>query len=352
LTSGVIGLPRSTSRGARSLASRHLGRGLVLALGIGALLAVIVASLALGARDIHPGVVVSALLGQEQGSGATIVLELRLPRTVLGLVVGCALGLAGLVMQGLTRNPIADPGILGVSAGSTLAVVLAIAVLGASEPSEYLWFALIGAAIASLVVYALGAAGGGALSPLRLTLAGAVVTAFLMAITSAVLVLDDATLDRFRFWEVGSLAGRDPGVLDAVLPVIVLGGAIALALARALDALALGDEVARGLGQRVLLVRTVGAAAVVLLAGGAVAAAGPIVFVGLMVPHAARVVAGAETRWVAVWCLIIGPLLLISADTLSRLVIRPGEVQVGIITALMGVPALILLVRHRRLSSR
>lgn len=342
MTAASVGLPRS----------RHLGRGFSLLLGLAALLAVIVASLVFGVRDLDPSVVMRALLGQEEGSGATIVWELRMPRTILGFVVGCALGLAGLVMQGLTRNPIADPGILGVSSGAALAVVLGIAFFGVTEPSAYLWYALAGAALASLAVYALGAAGGGQLSPLRLTLAGAVISAFLASISTAILVLDDATLDRFRFWDVGSLADREPTVLAAVLPVLVAGIVLALAMSRALDALALGDDVARALGQRVLLVRTIGAIAIVLLAGGAVAAAGPIVFVGLMVPHAARAVAGAETRWIALWCLILGPLLLISADVVSRLVIRPGEVQVGVITALLGVPALVLLVRRRRLSAR
>jgi iron complex transport system permease protein len=333
-------------------ASLRPGRAAALGLGIGALAIVAVASLAIGSRDVDPGVVIGALLGTDTSRGAVIVTELRLPRTLVGLAVGVALGLAGMLMQGVTRNPIADPGILGVSAGSALAVVLAIAVLGIASPAEYLPYALLGAALASLVVYALGAAGGGNLSPLRLTLAGAVMSAFLGALTSAILVLDESTLDRFRFWDVGSLAGRDPEVLLAVVPTIVVGTFIALGLARALDALALGDEVATALGQRVLLVRGVAAVGIVLLAGGAVAAAGPIVFVGLAVPHAARAIAGQEARWVAAWCIVLGPLLLLAADTLGRIAIRPGELPVGVVTAIIGVPVFIALVRRRRMATR
>ncbi len=334
-----------------TVAGRRLTRSLALLVGLLGLAAVVLASLALGARDVDPQVVVAALLGQDDSAGAVIVREIRLPRMLVGFVVGIALGLAGMLMQGITRNPIADPGILGVSAGAALAVVLGIAFLGVTDPGAYLGLALVGAAVASGAVYWLGAAGGGRLSPIRLTLAGAVMTAFLGAITSALLVLDDATLDRFRFWDVGSLGGRDSDVLVTVLPVVAIGVLLALGLTRAMDALALGDEVATSLGQNVLLVRLAAAIAIVLLAGGAVAAAGPIVFVGLVVPHAARAVGGAETRWIAAWCLILGPLILLAADVLGRLLMRPAEIQVGVVTALVGVPVLILLVRRRRVSA-
>jgi iron complex transport system permease protein len=319
-----------------------------LAIGAAVLGLVVVASLALGARDLDPVAVVRALAGMESSSDAVVVWQLRMPRTLLAIAVGIGLGLAGMLMQGVTRNPIADPGILGVSAGASVAVVLAIAFLGVTDPGAFLICALLGAAVASVIVQLLGASGGGRLSPIRITLAGAVLSAFLAAITSAVLVLDDATLERFRFWEVGSLAGRDAGTLVVIVPVLAAGTLIALLLARSLDALALGDDVATALGQRVMLIRVAATTGVVLLAGAAVAAAGPIVFVGLAVPHAARAIAGQDARWIAAWCLLLGPILVLAADVTGRVVLRPSELPVGVVTALIGVPVLILLVRRTR----
>jgi iron complex transport system permease protein len=347
----VVPAARSARLGGHASApSIRRGRLAGLALGAAGLAAIVVVSLAIGTRDIDPFVVIGALLGDTTSTGAVVVRELRLPRTVLGLVVGIALGLAGMLMQGVTRNPVADPGILGVSAGASLGVVAAIGALGVSEVGDYLWFALLGAAIASLAVYGLGAAGGGRVSPLRLTLAGAVMTMFLSAVTSFVLITDDATLDQFRFWNAGSLAGQDLDVLNTVLPVVAVGVILALAMARALDALALGDDVATALGQRVTRLRILAGVAIVLLAGGAVAVAGPIVFIGLAVPHAARAIVGPDSRWVAAWCMVLGPVLLLGADIIGRVVMRPGELQVGIVTALIGVPVFILLVRRGRAS--
>ena len=307
-------------------------------------------SLAAGARDVEPAQVIAALTGSGDPADQVIVRELRLPRLFIGIAVGSALALAGMLMQGLTRNPVADPGILGVSAGSTLMVVIAIALLGITDASGYLWFALAGAALASALVFGLGSMGRGRGGPATLTLAGAVMTALLTAVTTTILVLDDATFERFRFWEVGSLAGRDLEVLTAVLPVILVGTVVALLAGRALNTLSLGSDLATALGQRVLAVRIAVAAAIVLLAGAAVAAAGPIVFVGLAVPHVARSLVGPDYRWLAIYCLIIGPILLVAADTVGRLVIRPGELQVEIVTALVGAPLFIALVRRRGLA--
>lgn len=319
-----------------------------LMVGASVLAGAVILSVALGARDLDPVAVVRSLLGMEASSDAAVVWQLRMPRTLLAMTVGVGLGLAGMLMQGVTRNPIADPGILGVSAGAAMAVVLAISVAGITDPGAYLACALVGAALAAAAVQVLAAGGRGRLSPIRLTLAGAVLTAFLAAITNAVLVLDDATLERFRFWEVGSLAGRDASTLALVVPVVAAGAVLALLLARSLDALALGDDVATALGQRVVRVRVAATTAVVLLAGAAVAAAGPIVFVGLAVPHAARAIAGRDARWVAVWCLVLGPMLVLVADVTGRLVLRPAEVPVGVVTSLIGVPLLIVLVRRTR----
>lgn len=328
---------------------RGLSRGTGLALSVVVLVAVAVVSLSVGARDVDLASVVGAFVDFDASSEHVIVRELRLPRLLAGIVAGAALALAGMLMQGLTRNPVADPGILGVSAGAAFCVVLAI-VLGFTDAAGYLWFALLGAGIASLLVYVLGSVGGGRGSPAQLTLAGAVMTALVTAMTMTILILDDATLDRYRFWDVGSLAGRDLGSLMAVIPVMLVGGLIALSMGRALNTMSMGDDLARTLGMRLLPVRAAAGIGVVLLAGSAVAIAGPIVFVGLAVPHMARALVGPDYRWIALYSLILGPILLVAADTIGRLVIRPGELQVGIVTALLGAPLFIALVRRRGLA--
>lgn len=315
----------------------------------GVLGVVVVASLAVGSKSIPFSEAVAALWAFDGSNDHVIVRSLRLPRTLVGLGVGAALGLAGALMQGITRNPLADPGILGVNAGASLAVVLAIHGLGISSLSVYVWFAFAGAAVASVVVYALGALGRDGATPVKLAIAGAAVSALLGAFTTTILLLDAATLDQFRFWVVGSLAGRDATVLRQVLPFLVVGAILALGSARALNTLSLGDDVARSLGARVGRARVVGAVAVVLLTGAAVAAAGPIGFVGLTVPHVARAVTGPDHRWLLPWSMVLAPILLLSADVIGRVVARPAELQVGIITALVGAPFFIVLVRRRKL---
>jgi iron complex transport system permease protein len=279
-----------------------------------------------------------------------IVRSLRVPRTVLGLAVGAALGLAGAVMQGVTRNPLADPGILGIEAGASLAVVIGIYAFGIGSLAGYVWFAFAGAAAASVVVYTLGSMGRGGATPVKLALAGAALASLLGSFTSAILLTDLATLDQFRFWVVGSLAGRGGDIAVQVLPFLAVGTILALGSARSLNALALGDDVARSLGQRVHAARAVAALAVVILCGAAVAAAGPIAFVGLTIPHVARALCGPDYRWVLPWSMVLAPVLLLGADIIGRLVARPGELQVGIVTALVGAPFFIALVRRRRLA--
>jgi iron complex transport system permease protein len=306
-------------------------------------------SLALGSLAIPFAEVIRAFTAYDGSDAHAIVRDLRVPRTELGLLVGAALGAAGALMQGTTRNPLAEPGILGVNAGAAFAVVCAIRFLGVSSVEGYAVFALAGAAVAAVLVFALGAAGRCGPTPVRLALAGAVLTALLVSLTSAVLVFSAQTLDEFRFWIVGSLGGRDAGVTLSVLPVIAAGAAIALGAGRWLNALALGDEVARALGQDVARARLAAGAGFVLLAGGAVAAAGPIAFVGLAVPHVARGLVGPDYRWIVPYSLVLGAVLLLASDVVGRLVARPAEVQVGIVTALVGAPFFIWLVRRRRL---
>lgn len=319
-------------------------------MGIVLLLMVLLASVAYGSKPLPVGTVLDALFAFDGSNDHLIVRHLRLPRTVVGLGVGVALGLAGAVMQGVTRNPLADPGIFGVESGAALAVVVAIKSFGVATVSGYLWFAFAGAAVASVAVYGLGSVGRGGATPVKLALAGAAMAALFSSFTSAILLLDVTTLDQFRFWVVGSLAGRDAGVAAQLAPFLLVGVVLALGSARALNALALGDDVARALGQRVGAARGVGALAVVVCSGAAVAAAGPIGFVGLTVPHVARALCGPDYRWVLPWSLLLAPSLLLGADVVGRLVARPAELQVGIVTAFVGAPFFVALVRRRKLA--
>jgi iron complex transport system permease protein len=315
------------------------------------LVVVIVLSIAVGAKSIPVGDVVDGLLRDDGSESAAIVRELRVPRTLIGLAVGIALGVAGALMQALTRNPLADPGLLGVEAGASLAVVIGIHSFGIGTLTGYVWFAFAGAALASLAVYVIGSVGRGGATPVKLALAGAALTALLTSLTQGVLLYDVQTFDQFRFWVVGSLAGRDADVVRQVAPFLVVGVALALLMARWLNVLVLGDDVARSLGMRVPLVRATATLAVVVLTGAAVAACGPIGFVGLTVPHVARAITGPDHRWLLPWSIVLGPILLLAADVVGRVVMRPAELQVGIVTALLGAPFFIALVRRRKLAA-
>jgi iron complex transport system permease protein len=326
-------------------------RGLGLTVAAGVLLLVAFASVAYGSKSIGLGTVWDALWHADPTSNDhLIVRSLRMPRTAIGLAVGAALGLSGAVMQGLTRNPLADPGILGIESGAALGVVVAISALGVSTLQGYVGFALLGAALASVIVYGLGSLGRGGATPVKLALAGSALTWLLSSLTSAILLLDLSTLDEYRFWVVGSLAGRGSDIAVQVLPFLLVGTVLALGSARALNALALGEDVARSLGQRVGVARAVAALSVVILSGASVAAAGPIVFIGLTIPHVARAICGPDHRWLLPWSLVLGPILLLGADVIGRLVARPGELQVGIVTAVVGAPVFVALVRRKRLA--
>lgn len=324
--------------------------GGVVALGFALALGVLL-SLAVGAKSIPWSVVVEAFVGYDADvTDHLIVRELRLPRTLLGMLVGGALGVAGALMQGVTRNPLADPGLLGVNAGASFAAVLAIWLFGIGSVGGLVWFAFVGAALASVAVYVLGTAGRGGATPVRLALAGAALAALLFALTRAVTLLDQATLDQFRFWAVGSLSGRSAEVAGQVAPFVAAGAVLALAAARQLNALALGDDTARALGTRVGLARLVSVAGITLLCGSAVAAAGPIGFVGLVVPHAVRAWFGPDQRWLIPGAAFAGAAFLLWCDTAGRIIARPGEVQVGIMTAAIGGPAFVVLVRRVRMA--
>jgi iron complex transport system permease protein len=330
-----------STRGARSL-------GIVVSLAVLAL--TVLLSLRVGSVPMSWGTAVEAVLAYDPTSNEHLIVRtLRLPRTVIGLGVGAALAVAGVAMQAVTRNALADPGIFGVNAGAAFAIVTAVFSLGVVSPSRYVWFAFAGALVASVLVHVVAAAGRTRTTPVKLALSGAVVAALLGSWTSAVLVLDQRTLDEVRFWLAGSLAGRDLAVFWQVAPFLGVGLAAVFAMVRQLDAIALGDQVAAGLGQRTGMVRAGAGVAVVLLAGASVAAAGPIGFVGLAVPHAVRTVVGPSHRWLVPYAAIWGPILLLVADVLGRIAARPSEIQVGVVTALVGAPFLIHLVRQRRM---
>lgn len=326
---------------------RYRVAGLVVLTGL--LLVMCLASLGVGSVGMAPAAALDALVAFDGSDEHVIVRSMRLPRTILGITVGAALAVAGGVMQAVTRNPLASPGILGVNAGAAFAVVTAVYVFGVISPTGYVWFAFAGAAAATVLVYAVSAAGGGRVTPVKLALAGVVVTALLGSWTSTILVFNQRTLDEVRFWLAGSLAGRDLTVLAQVGPLLVAGAIAGVVIAKQLNALSLGEDVATGLGQRTAVVRAGCGLLVVVLAGAAVAVAGPIGFVGLAVPHIARALAGPDYRWVQTYGLVLGPALLLLADIVGRVVAMPGEVQVGIVTALAGAPLLIYLVRRPKL---
>jgi iron complex transport system permease protein len=305
-------------------------------------------SLALGAQALSPAALLHALVHPRGGDEAQrIVIGLRLPRTVVALVAGAALGLAGAVMQGVTRNPLADPGLLGVNAGASLAVVIAIAAFSITSTPGYLWFALGGAAAAAAIVYAVGVLGPGGATPVKLALAGAALTATLTSVVTLVLLAHQGVFQQFRFWQVGSVVGRSLPDVAVVVPLAVVGAALALIGGRMLDVLALGDDAARGLGLNVPLARAICAVAVVLLAGSATSIAGPIVFVGLVATHAARLVAGHDHRRLIALSGLIGAALLVASDLIGRFIAPPGELEAGVVIALIGAPVMIALIRRR-----
>ncbi|MBX0301342.1 iron chelate uptake ABC transporter family permease subunit [Cryobacterium sp. 1639] len=323
--------------------------GLVIAVILLAL--AVSASLVVGSRSIPLGTVLDALLRPDLGlTDHTVVLDLRVPRTAIGLLAGLALGLAGALMQGITRNPLADPGLLGVNAGASLFVVAGIAWFGVTSALGYVWFAFAGAFVAAVIVYVVGSLGREGATPVKLALAGTALTASLTSLITIVLLSDSEAFDKYRFWSAGSLVARDLDSALQLAPFIAVGVLLCVLAGRMLNALALGDDLARGLGQNLVAARIVCAVAVVLLCGSATALAGPIVFVGLAVPHIARRFTGPDYRWILLYSAVLGPALLLAADVLGRVIAPPGEIEAGLIVAFLGAPMLIALVRRVKLA--
>ncbi|MEV6167056.1 iron chelate uptake ABC transporter family permease subunit [Streptomyces sp. NPDC051954] len=317
----------------------------------GALLLLIVAallSLAVGSRSLPVSVVVDALLHDDGSTASSVIWDVRLPRTLAGIAAGAALGVAGALMQALTRNPLADPGLLGINAGAATGVVLAITAFGLTSLWSSVWFAMVGAVLAGLLVYSLASGGRGGATPERLALGGAVIAAVFTGLSQTMMLLDAQTLDQMRFWSVGSLARADSSTLTATTPFVVAGLLLALCLVRPLNAVALGDDTARALGARLHRTRLLGMLAVTVLCGAATAAVGPLVFVGLAVPHIARSLVGADQRWTLPMSMLLAPALLLCADVLGRVAVRPNELDAGVVTAVLGAPVFIALVRYRR----
>ncbi|MCE7012166.1 iron ABC transporter permease [Kibdelosporangium philippinense] len=327
------------------------GRRRVLVLVGASVLAIlaIFASLAVGSLGIPLGEVWRALVSPDGSANSLIVQTQRIPRTVLGVAAGVALAVAGLLMQSLTRNPLADPRIMGVSSGASLGVVIAIFVFGVDALPGFVWFGIFGAFATGLLVFSVAARTRTGSSPVTLALVGAAIDASFSAVVIAILTLDAQTFEQYRYWVIGSLTGRPAEVSFTVLPFILVGLLLALISARGLDALALGEDVAVGLGQRVAVTRFAAGAGSVLLTGAAVAAAGPIGFVGLAVPHFARNLVGNDHRWMLAVSVPLGVAFLLGADVIGRVIVLPDEIRAGVITAVLGAPILLFLVRRPRL---
>lgn len=328
-----------------------LTRALFLLGALVLLAGVFLLSLSVGARGIAFGEVWRVLWMPDGSESAYIVREMRVPRTLLALLVGAALGVAGALIQALTRNPLADTGILGVGAGASFAVVVGVAFFGVTALSEYLWFAFGGAIAVTVLVYALGSIGSIGATPVRLTLVGVALGALLGGFSSAITMLHPDSFEDMLRWSAGSLAGRGYSTLATVAVPIAAGLVLGLVSGRPLNAISLGDDLAKSLGANVVRTRVLVIVAVTLLAGAATAAAGPIGFVGLMVPHVVRWFTGPDQRWIIPFSAIAAALLLLASDVLGRILLAPQELEVGIVTAFLGAPVLIALARRRKVSA-
>lgn len=318
-----------------------------LVLGLLILLICLGVSITTGAADISLSSVYKAFSAYDGTREQLIIRTVRLPRSLIAMLVGAALAVSGALMQGITDNPLASPSILGVNAGAAFAVVLATFIFGTNSLSVYAWFAFLGAGVAAITVYVLGSLGRGGLTPLNLTIAGAALTALISSLTSGVLIINQQTLDQIRFWLSGSVSGRDIDLLVQVLPYFGVGLLLAFGLSRQITTLSLGDDVASSLGQQTSWVKVLAAVSIVLLAGASVAVAGPIGFVGLVVPHIVRFLVGVDYRWIVPYAAVLGAVLLLVADIAARKLVQPTDLPVGLIMPLIGAPFFIYLIRWK-----
>lgn len=311
----------------------------------------VIASLAWGSKNIEFNQVINALLNSNDTSFAALVVRERIPRTIFSIMAGASLGISGALMQSITRNPIADPSILGVNTGASLFVVIGMAVFNINSPSQYIWLALLGAGITAMLVYFIASIGNGGMTPIKLALSGAATSAVLTSLVSAVILPRSDVMDAFRFWQVGSVSGATWESIRLMLPFVIIGLIISIVATPALNVLALGDDVATGLGVNIGVIRIICAIAGVILSGATTAIAGPIGFVGLMVPHTMRLIFGSNLKGIVPMSAIGGAALLTLSDVLGRVIGSPSEVQVGIITAFIGAPILIIIARKAKVSA-
>jgi iron complex transport system permease protein len=331
----------------RSIKSSELPLLIGLGAGAIALLICLVYSITLGARDIPLLTILKSFTTVDNSFDALVIQTVRWPRSLMAMAVGAALAVSGALMQGLTRNPLAETGILGIEAGGALAVVATLFVFGSSSLSVYAGVAFLGAAIAAVSVYGLGTLGRGGATPLNLTVAGAAMTAFISSITTAILIVSQRTLEEIRFWLAGSLAGRDFDLFLHVLPLMVTGLLLALVLGKQITTLSLGEDIAKSLGQQTVWIKLLAAASVVLLAGSSVAIAGPIGFVGLIVPHMVRFFIKTDYRWILPYSAVLGAILLLVSDIAARVLLKPQELPVGVMTAFIGAPVFVYLAKSK-----
>ncbi|OKH37859.1 iron ABC transporter permease [[Phormidium ambiguum] IAM M-71] len=337
----ITSIPSSPGKYARR--SRWFG----LMLGAIVLLICLVYSITLGAKDIPLGTILESFTTFDNSFDHLVIQTVRLPRSLMAMAVGAALAVSGALMQGLTRNPLAETGILGIEAGGALAVVVVLFIFGSSSLTLYAMVAFLGAAIAAVSVYGLGTLARGGATPLNLTVAGAAMTAFISSITTGILIVSQRTLEEIRFWLAGSLAGRDSNLFIQVLPFMAIGLVLALLLGKQITILSLGEEVAKGLGQKTVWIKVLTAISVVLLAGSSVAIAGPIGFIGLVVPHTVRFFIKTDYRWILPYSALLGAILLLVSDIAARILIKPQELPVGVMTAIVGAPVFVYLAKSK-----
>ncbi|ALF53044.1 iron ABC transporter permease [Nostoc piscinale CENA21] len=318
-----------------------------LILGILILLVCLVFSVTLGAAEIPINKILASFIIFDGSYEHLVIQTVRLPRSLIALLVGSALAVAGALMQGLTRNPLADPGILGIESGAALAVVATTFVFGSSSLNVLTLVAFLGAGVTAMLVYLIGSLGKGGATPLNLTIAGAAITALISSVMTAMLIVSQRTLEEIRFWLAGSLAGRDINILLSALPFVVIGLVVAFALGRQITTMSLGEDVAKGLGQQTGWVKITTAISVVLLAGSSVSLAGPVGFIGLIVPHIVRFFIKADYCWILPYSAVLGATLLLIADIAARVLLKPQEIPVGVMTALVGAPFFVYLAKSK-----
>ena len=332
----------------RNFSIRRTGGLLLILAGLAVGIA---ASLAFGSNPLPFHTVWQGVLDRGEGTEASVIVwTLRLPRTIVSLIVGAAFGVAGALIQALTRNPLADPGVLGVNAGAGFAVTLGVGLFGVASISGYMWFAFMGASLATIAVYFIGSKAGGGATPATLVLAGVALAAVLGGVTHFMTLIDPNTFEAVRTWGLGSVARTDLEETSSVAPFIAAGLVIALGIAGSLNSIALGDDLAASLGTKIKQTRTWGIIAITLLAGGGTALTGGIAFVGLMIPHVVRWFVGPDQRWIIFYSALAAPVMVLFSDVIGRVIARPSEIEVGIVTAVVGAPVLVALVRRQKAS--